>query len=49
VLVNKLRKPERASHSSRSAANDHNISRHLRARYIGWRFAEGEHLQLVVF
>jgi hypothetical protein len=43
VFVNKLRKPQRASHSGWSTANNNNIGWHLWASYIVRGFAENEH------
>ena|SRR5438093_354981 len=45
VLVDKLRKPQRASHASGPATNNNDIGRHLRASYVAGRFAESEHDQ----
>jgi len=43
VFVDELRKPQRASHSGRPAADNDYISRHLRASYVGRRLAKNKH------
>ncbi len=43
VLVNKLREPQRACHSRRASADNHNIGLHLRAVDSFQGFAKSDH------